>query len=187
MTVSDPNNTGTPTPDPVTPPPAPDLEAKLAKAEADKQAAEGRLRLLQRDHTTLQAKTDALQAGVSKSEADKIASLRIELSYKSGIPPDLLPLVTGNTEDEIKTQIKIIMDQFASTPAAPAPPAVTPGNEPPATDPNASAATPPVPPRPQPVPVAPGQQSWLEQYRNADLEKRARMDREVQDGKIKPW
>lgn len=174
MVITDP----TPTLDPVsqTPPPDTDLAARLAKAEADKLAAEGRLRLLQKDHTTLKAKTDALEAGVTKAESDKIASLRLKLAYENGIPTDLFPLVTANTEEDIKSQIGIILNQFAKGDAPPAPTADNP---------------PPVPagdaPPPRPAPVNQGGQSWLDKYAAAKPEERARMDRDVAEKKVKPW
>ena len=160
-----------------TPPPDQDMAARLAKAEADKLAAEGRLRLLQKDHTTLKAQKDALEAGVSKAESDKIASLRLKMAYENGIPTDLFPLVTGSTEEEIKTQIGIILSQFAKpdAPAAPAPAA------------DAGSATPGLPTPPRPAPAAQGGPSWLEKYQAATPEERHKMDRDVENGLVKPW
>jgi hypothetical protein len=166
----------TPTSDPVTPPPDQDLAAKLAKAEADKLAAEGRLRLLQKDHTTLKAQKDALEAGVSKSESDKIASLRLKLAYENGIPTDLFPLVTGNTEAEINAQVKIILTQFAKSDSAVAP----------APD-DAGSTTSATTPATRPAPISQGGPSWLEKYATATPVERAAMDRDVANGKVKPW
>jgi len=159
-----------------TPPPDQDMAARLAKAEADKLAAEGRLRLLQKDHTTLKAQKDALEAGVSKAESDKIASLRLKMAYENGIPTDLFPLVTGSTEEEIKTQIGIILSQFAKSDAPPPPAPADAGSA------NAGATIPP-----RPAPVAQGGPSWLEKYQAATPEERHKMDRDVENGLVKPW
>lgn len=162
--------------DQLTPPADQDMAARLTKAEADKQAAEGRLRLLQKEHTTLKAQKDALEAGVGKAESDKIASLRLKVAYENGIPTDLFPLVTANTEEEIKAQVKIILNQFAKsdTPAAPVPA-------------DAGNTTPSGTPTPRPAPVSQGGPSWLEKYTAATPFERAKMDDDVARGVSKPW
>jgi hypothetical protein len=158
----------TPDPNAGTPPPA---NAELVDLKKQHNDLIYKMRMTEKE--LLEEKTKATNAFAELETSKKAGTelLRTKLAYEAGIPSGLLKLVTGNTEAEVKDQIKTIMDSLVST-QTPAP-ATTPAE---GTVPQAGASTPaqPVIPNP-PAPSGTPGESWGDKYMRATPEEKQKL------------
>ena len=157
----------------VTPPPQ---DEELKKKHDNLQAQN---RILERDLGVVKAKVTTLEKSAQEATDSKLSLLKTKLAYEAGLPARLFPLVSGSTEDEIKGQIKLLLDEIITAPA---------GGTPPVLDDKGNPVTPPPttpgnPPPPKPAPG--GSKSVIDRYNEATPVERVALDRQLQEGTLK--
>ena len=164
---------------------SPSSAEELAALKKKHDEIGGKYRLTEKELVEQKKRVTELESKLGEMDVLKVENLRIKLAYEAGIPSRLLPLVDGNTEEEIKKRIELVTNEFA---AASATSSVdnNAGNQDATNnqknDGKQIITTSNIPPK-----HAGSEPDWMTRFLNASLEEREKMKQAVRDGREAPF